>query len=96
MQELNGGNVGAAYIADRLHLSERTLRRRLQAEGTRHKKLVEEIRQELATRYLESSDLGVADIAFLLGFSQAAAFNRAFRRWTGKTPGEYRAEYLQK
>jgi AraC-like DNA-binding protein len=96
MQDLSGGNVSAANVAMKLHLSERTLRRRLQAEGTHHKKLVEELRREMAIRHLELPELAVAEIAFLLGFSQAAAFIRAFKRWTGKTPGEYRAQNLDK
>jgi AraC-like DNA-binding protein len=52
--------------------------------------LLEDLRRRLGLRYVGNSDMQLAEIALLLGFSQAAAFHRAFRRWTGQTPLEYR------
>jgi AraC-like DNA-binding protein len=89
--ELSGGNPSAEHVADRLHMSVRTLGRRLADEGTSHKEILETLRRELAIGHLEADDLAIGEIAFLLGFSDASAFHRAFRRWTGKTPSEVRA-----
>jgi AraC-like DNA-binding protein len=51
---------------------------------------VEDLRRELALRYLAERRMAIAEIAFLLGFSEASAFHRAFRRWSGRTPADYR------
>ena len=84
------GTVSAERVAAMLNMSRRTLSRQLGAEGTSFRALLEEVRQRFAKHYLESTNMGAADIAFMLGFSQSAAFVRAFRRWTGCAPGEYR------
>ena len=84
------GTVSAERVAAMLNMSRRTLSRQLGAEGTSFRALLEEVRQRFAKHYLESTNMGAADIAFMLGFSQSAAFVRAFRRWTGYAPGEYR------
>jgi AraC-like DNA-binding protein len=89
-QELGGGDPGLAYVARKLHMSPRTLGRKLEQEGTTFKHLLDEMRRRMALRYVGGHDLGLAEVAFLLGFSQAAAFHRAFKRWTGQTPLEYR------
>ena len=89
-KELEGGNPSAVVIAHELHLSPRTLGRRLEHEGTTFKELLDDLRRRLALRYVGGHDLGLSEIAFLLGFSQSAAFHRAFKRWTGQTPLEYR------
>ena len=89
-EELAGGDPSAEHIAARLHMSARTLRRRLQEHGARHKLLLDELRRELAIRYLSEERLEIAEVAFLLGFSEASAFHRAFKRWTGRTPSDYR------
>ncbi len=88
--ELEGGNPSAVHIASALHMSARTLTRRLEDEGTTFKDLLDDLRRTLSLRYVGSTDLGLSEIAFLLGFSQSAAFHRAFKRWTGQTPLEYR------
>ncbi|HKP56056.1 MAG TPA: AraC family transcriptional regulator [Polyangiales bacterium] len=77
-------------IARQFGMSERTLARHLEDEGTNFKALFEDLRRRLALRYVGSSELPFSEIACLLGFSQAAAFHRAFRRWTGRTPLDYR------
>jgi AraC-like DNA-binding protein len=73
-------------------MSERSLNRALAAEGTSYRELVAQLRQEMAARYLAQDRLGIAEVAFLLGFSELSAFYRAFKRWTGRTPAEFRAE----
>ncbi|MGD8859238.1 MAG: AraC family transcriptional regulator [Myxococcales bacterium] len=90
MDELRGGNPTAVHISSALHMSSRTLTRKLEQEGTSFKEVLDDLRRRLALRYVGGTDLGIAEIAFLLGFSQAAAFHRAFRRWADQTPLEYR------
>ena len=87
---LSRGASSAADVARALHVSPNTLARRLAQEGTTFKALHEELRRTLSLRYLAETDFPLSEIAFLLGFSQAAAFHRAFKRWTGQTPLEYR------
>jgi AraC-like DNA-binding protein len=89
-EELNGGNPNADHIASRLEISTRTLSRRLKSLGTSHQKLLDQLRYELAARYLRGTDMDVSEVAFVLGFSDASALNRAFKRWAGMTPSEYR------
>lgn len=89
-QGFASGKASADYIAGALHVSPSTLTRRLEREGTTFKALHDDLRRSLALRYVAESDLSLAEIAFLLGFSQTAAFHRAFKRWTERTPLEYR------
>ena len=74
-------------------MSERTLRRRLTQEGVQLRELIEQTRREQACRYLASSSLSVSEIAYRLGFSHPPAFHRAFRRWLGVSPLQYRREH---
>jgi AraC-like DNA-binding protein len=80
----------AQAIARRLGMSERTLQRRLADEGLSFQKLVDEARRELAEGLLVRSDYSLAEVAFLTGFSEQSAFNRAFKRWLDQTPAAYR------
>jgi AraC-like DNA-binding protein len=75
-----------------LHLSPRTLHRRLIAEGTSFRELLEDARRSLALEYLRSNRLSIEEIAFTLGYADLANFRRAFRRWEGMPPSEYRAK----
>lgn len=77
-------------IAAALALSPRTLQRRLREAGLSFSQLVDETRQQLVLHYLRDPALELAEIAFLVGFSEAGSLARAFRRWTGTSPGEYR------
>jgi len=77
-------------IASALALSPRTLQRRLREAGLSFSQLVDETRQQLALHYLRDPALELAEIAFLVGFSEPGSLARAFRRWTGTSPGEYR------
>jgi AraC-like DNA-binding protein len=90
IKALPEGRGGAEQVADALDMSRRTLTRRLEQEQTTFKDLLDELRRSLATHYLKHSELGISEIAFLLGFGHGAAFNRAFRRWFAQTPLEYR------
>jgi AraC-like DNA-binding protein len=94
-EELTGGEPSAAHIARRLGVSTRTLGRKLEREATTFKKLLSEVRKRLALEYVGSHDFGLSEVALLLGFSQTAAFHRAFRRWTGQTPLQYRRQRLR-
>jgi AraC-like DNA-binding protein len=76
-------------VARQVGLTARSLQRRLKDEGTSFNALREDVRRELATRYLDDN-LSIAEISFLLGFSEPSAFFRAFKRWTGLTPVEAR------
>lgn len=89
-QKLKGEVPTIETIASELAMSIRQLQRELQAEGTSFQKLLDKTRQDLALRYLRDPTVPIHAIAFLLGFSEPSAFNRAFKRWTGKTPGSYR------
>jgi AraC-like DNA-binding protein len=90
LNELAGGNPSVAHVAPRLHMSARTLERRLEREGTTFSALLDDMRKGLALRYVGGQDLAFTEIAFLLGFSQVSSFHRAFKRWTNETPLNYR------
>jgi AraC-like DNA-binding protein len=77
-------------IAECLCMTSRTLRRKLEAEGTSYSELFTSVRKALAIDYLTTTSLGVEDIAQTLGFSDSVGFRHAFKRWTGKTPSEVR------
>ncbi|WAS91368.1 AraC family transcriptional regulator [Nannocystis punicea] len=87
---LGGGDALAESVARALGTSERTMQRRLREAGTSFRDVVDEVRREAALAQLGRRDATVTDIAFMLGFSDLSAFSRAFRRWTGASPSEYR------
>ncbi|MEU7224109.1 AraC family transcriptional regulator [Streptomyces chrestomyceticus] len=80
----------AAEVAARLAVSPATLRRRLQEEGTSYRRLKDAVRRDAAISSLAAGREPIAELAARLGFSEDTAFHRAFRRWTGTTPGAYR------
>ena len=86
------GQGRAKILAAELGMSERTLVRRLAELDTSFADLVDELRHDLARKYLAQRDLSLVHIAFLLGYSNQSAFNLACKRWSGKTPREVRAE----
>lgn len=88
---LGEGPPTIADVARRLHMSERSLQRHLRDEGVRFDALVEGLRRDLALSYLSDRKMAIAEVAYLLGYSEPSAFHRAFKRWTGATPGELRA-----
>jgi AraC-like DNA-binding protein len=77
-------------VARGLHVSLRTLQRRLTEHGTSFQDEVDTVRRELAFQYLKDANLGVSQVAFLLGYSELSTFDRAFKRWTGMTPRIWR------
>jgi AraC-like DNA-binding protein len=79
-------------IARALGMSQRSMQRRLHASGTSYEAVLGELRKELACAYLREGRYSVGELAFTLGFEDASAFARAFRRWTGVSPSEYRAD----
>ena len=81
--------------ASGFNLTPRTMHRQLLREGTSFKDLLDETRHALALRYLQSDDMSVQEIAYALGYSDAANFRRAFKRWEGVAPKDYRASRLQ-
>ncbi|MGC4092773.1 MAG: AraC family transcriptional regulator ligand-binding domain-containing protein [Polyangiaceae bacterium] len=87
---MEGGSLSMADVARSLGTSERSLHRRLSDEGTRFNDLLDQVRRQFAEQYLARPRLAIAEVAYLLGFNDASAFLKAFRRWTGVTPGEYR------
>jgi AraC-like DNA-binding protein len=77
-------------VAHGLGMSERTLLRRLSGEGLSFTEILQQLRRDLAVRYLTDRKLHVSKIAWLLGFQEVSAFTHAFKRWTGKTPSKMR------
>jgi AraC-like DNA-binding protein len=88
--ELCGGEPTAEVVARRMRTTPRTLHRWLTAEGTSYREILEGLRRTLALRYLAEDRLAIGETAYLLGFSDASAFHRSFKRWTGQTPAQYR------
>ncbi|MES2820406.1 MAG: AraC family transcriptional regulator [Pseudomonadota bacterium] len=75
-----------------LHTSGRSLRRQLSGLGTSYQAVLDEVRKRLALQYLGTTQLPLFEVAALLGFSDVSNFRRAFRKWTGKRPGDYRGQ----
>lgn len=90
ISRLPAGEPPRSRIALVLGMSEKALQRRLCDERTRYQDILDEVRRELAQRYLHERTISLSDISFRLGFADQSAFNRAFRRWRGMTPMEYR------
>lgn len=88
--ELPDREPAVATIADKLNMSARSLQRRLQSEGTSFGEVLSDVRRDRALSYLKDPRVSIGEVAFLLGFLDVSAFHRAFRRWTGNTPAEYR------
>lgn len=85
------GEPEMAAVARTLATSDRSLQRRLQQEGTSFREVVDGARHELAVGYLNDRRMTVSEVAYLLGYAEASAFVRAFKRWSGKTPGDMRS-----
>lgn len=92
LDNLTSGDISMEQIAQALHMSPRTLTRRLESQGTSLKTLVDETRSELASRYLADPENSVTEVAFLLGFSHPSSLSRASYRWFGVSPVAYRSQ----
>ena len=90
MPVLHTGDISMDAIAVKMALSRQTLFRRLKAEDVTFEKLLDDLRHRLALHYLSGRKASVNETAYLVGFSDPAAFSRAFKRWTGKSPSEMR------
>lgn len=86
---LHSAEPGIDQVAELMHLSPRTLQRRLDDSNLNFRQLLDETRLRLAQAYLNDPRLQIKDVAHLLGFSEQSAFNRAFKRWTGISPGQF-------
>ena len=87
---LADGEPGRALVARTVGMSERTLQRRLGQDGTSFRQVLDQLRRDLAERYMEQSTLSLAEIAYLLGFSDQGSFFRATSRWFGTSPSQVR------
>jgi AraC-like DNA-binding protein len=90
MPILHTGDADMDLVAQKLSVSRQTLYRQLKAEGVTFEEVLDELRHKLALHFLASKKVSVNETAYLVGFSDPAAFSRAFKRWTGMTPREAR------
>src|SRR5262249_180699 len=93
---LPSGESRAAVVAQQLGMSSRSLTRHLADEGTTFGQNLEKGRQRLAARYLVCDRMSVQQIGWLLGYSEVAAFNHAYNRWTGTTPSQQETRHRDK
>jgi AraC-like DNA-binding protein len=94
IEHLPGGHFSEAEIASSLNVSQRSLQRKLRAQGQSFTQLVETTRRELAMQYARDPQHSFNEVAFLLGFTEPANFSRAFKRWHGKSPSQFRQDSL--
>ena len=92
--KLADGYPSLESVAESIYMSPSAIQRNLAWEGLSYTELVEETRKNLAEMYFKQRNLSLSEIAFLLGYSELSAFSRAFRRWTGHSPREYRSQNL--
>ena len=86
MPILHTGDIGRDAIADMMGVSCWTLSRKLKAEGATYEQVLDDLRHKMALHYLNGKKVSVNETAYLVGFSEPAAFSRAFKRWTGVSP----------
>ena len=91
-ESMREGHPYLTRVAKKIAMSPRTLQRQLKEQGMDFKKLVADTRRRFALSYLGNRSNTLTEIAFLLGYSEVSAFNRAFKRWTGSTPLAYRSQ----
>ncbi|MCP1647924.1 AraC-like transcriptional regulator QhpR [Pseudomonas nitroreducens] len=91
--EMSSGAPSLDEIGAQLNLSRRTLQRRLKEHGIEYSALVEDVRRELALAYIKDSDYSMTEISLLVGYAESGSFTRAFRRWTGHSPQQYRSSH---
>ncbi len=90
LKQLSSGKVTDASVAEAINIAQRSLQRKLQRENTTFRSIFNDLRKELAQKYLQDSNMNLIDIAFNLGFGEYSSFSRAFKNWTGVTPSAYR------
>ncbi|HEY1865321.1 MAG TPA: helix-turn-helix transcriptional regulator [Roseiarcus sp.] len=89
------GKAKEQTVAKNLAISVRSMSRRLAEEGTGYDEIVDQMRRSLALQYLKEPDMSLSQIAWLLGYGGPTSFNRAFRRWTGRSPSAARNQKLR-
>ena len=89
-QCLPNGEPSAETLAHGLHLSLRSLQRHLSEEGSSYEQVLADTRRDLALQHLAEADCAIGEVAYLLGFADSSSFSRAFKRWTGQSPSQYR------
>lgn len=94
LDQLATGTPQLGRVASLFNITERQLQRKLKAQGTSFGQLLDEVRLELALRYLQDARMTMVDISLSLGFSDQSNFVKAFKRWQGETPGQYRRRML--
>jgi AraC-like DNA-binding protein len=95
MRLLSRGEAETRNVAHELGMSVRTLARKLNESGATFTKILDRLRFDLAQKYLKDASLTPSQITFFLGYSEVSAFSHAFKRWTGTTPGEWRAKRVK-
>jgi len=90
VEELPSGEPAAETIAKSVFMSTRSLQRKLAEEGTTYTKLLQDVRFELAEKYIADDKYPITEVSYLLGFSDTSVFSRAFKRWSGHPPGHFR------
>jgi AraC-like DNA-binding protein len=95
MPILHTGEASMDTVAAKLGVSRQTLFRRLKAEGVTYEKVLDELRHTMALHYLSGKKVSINETAYLVGFSEPAAFSRAFKRWTGSSPRTARLKTLK-
>lgn len=90
VEQLSSGHATQTSIAKSLAMSTRSLQRKLKEEGSSFKEILEQTRRDLAQQYVREGQMSTKEITYLLGFSEPSNFARAFRRWTGVSPSEFR------
>ena len=90
---LPAGTPSQEQVASLVHMSTRSMQRKLQEKETRFKAIVEDIRQELAETYLKDPQRSVGEVTYLLGYSEPSNFSRSFKKWTGISPAEYQVRF---
>jgi len=93
-KRLSSGLPEMEEVAQRLHMTQQTLRRKLKVEGTSYQRIKDLVRRDVAIYHLTQQNVPVSEVAQLVGYSDPGVFVRAFKGWTGVTPGEYRGSIV--
>ena len=90
VEELSAHTLSKQHVAERLHMSARSLQVKLAAAETSYQEILDSTRRSLAISYMEQASVSITEAAYLVGFSEVSNFTRAFKRWTGQSPRDFR------